>query len=114
MLNMINQMSQNTSLALARNSDFAVDFPSVGINADLGGVSFSKPSCPTPPSPGPITPETLRELLLTLVNEQVQVTTPFGEVSGLLLAVRNDYIVIIEAGSQVLVRIDKIELVSEL
>ena len=117
LLNLINQMSQNTSSALAANSGVAIDFPSVDLNVDLGGISITPPSTiptPTPPTPDPTTPETLRDLLLTLVNEQVQVTTPFGDVSGLLLAVRDDYIVLVDAGSQVLIRIDKIELVSEI
>ncbi|WP_405096837.1 DUF2642 domain-containing protein [Oceanobacillus sp. FSL H7-0719] len=117
LLNLINQMSQNTSSALAANSGVEIDFPSVDLNVDLGGISITPPSTiptPTPPTPDPTTPGTLRELLLTLVNEQVQVTTPFGEVSGLLLAVRDDFIALVDAGSQVLIRIDKIELVSEI
>lgn len=111
LLNLINQMSQNTTSLIGTNPDFTIDFPSVDLNIDLGGISTSKPPV-TPPTP--TTPSTLRELLLTLVNEQVQVTTPFGAVSGLLLAVRDDYIVLVEEGSQVLVRIEQIELVSEL
>ncbi|MUK87444.1 DUF2642 domain-containing protein [Ornithinibacillus sp. L9] len=63
----------------------------------------------------PNIPRTLREVLLSLINEQVQVTTPFGPITGTLLVVKCDYIVIVEAsGAQVLVPIDKIELVSEL
>ncbi|MBN6205207.1 DUF2642 domain-containing protein [Ralstonia pickettii] len=112
MLNLINQMSQNTTSVIRTNSDFAIDFPSVDLNIDLGGISTSTP--PETPPTDPTTPSTLRELLLTLVNEQVQVTTPFGAVSGLLLAVRDDYIVLVEEGSQVLVRTEQIELVSEL
>ena len=106
LLKLINQMSQNTNASMARNADLAVDFPSVDLGVDFGGVSTSSPS--TPP-----TPTSMRELLLTLVNEQVQVTTPFGAVSGLLLFVGEDYIAVVEDGSQVLIRVDQIELVSE-
>ena len=116
LLGLINQMSQNTTTAIGTNSGVAIDFPSVDLNVDLGGVSIGRPTpTPIPPTPiPPAIPTTMRELLLTLVNEQVQVTVPFGTVSGLLLTVRDDYIVVIEAGSQVLIRIDKIEFVSEL
>lgn len=118
LLSLINQMSQNTTTAIGTNSGFAIDFPSVDLDVDLGGISTGRPTpTPVPPTPTPIppgVPTTMRELLLTLVNEQVQVTVPFGTVSGLLLTVRDDYIVVIEAGSQVLIRIEKIEFVSEL
>lgn len=118
LLGLINQMSQNTTTAIGTNSGLEIDFPSVDLNVDLGGVSVGRPTpTPIPPTPTPIppaVPTTMRELLFTLVNEQVQVTVPFGTVSGLLLTVRDDYIVVIEAGSQVLIRIDKIEFVSEL
>ena len=118
LLRLINQMSQNTTTAIGTNSGFAVDFPSVDLNVDLGGISSGRPTpTPMPPTPAPIppaVPTTMRELLFTLINEQVQVTVPFGTVSGLLLTVRDDYIVVVEAGSQVLIRIEKIEFVSEL
>lgn len=115
LLRLINQMSQNTTSVLERSADYSVEFPSVDLNVDLGGVSKSRPPATPPSTPAPPTvPTTLRELLLSLVNEQVEVTTPIGAVSGLLLMVRDDYIVLIEDGSQVLIRIEKIELVSEL
>lgn len=115
LLRLINQMSQNTTSVLERSADYSVEFPSVDLNVDLGGVSRSRPPATPPSTPAPPTvPTTLRELLLSLVNEQVEVTTPIGAVSGLLLMVRDDYIVLIEDGSQVLIRIEKIELVSEL
>ena len=114
LLNLINQLSQNTSTVLESRPGFGVDFPSVDFNIDLGGISTT----PSIPSPGngstrPSTPTTMRELLMTLVNEQVEVATPFGNVAGLLLAVRDDYIVLVENGAQVLVRMEAIELVSE-
>lgn len=115
LLRLINQMSQNTTSVLERSADYSVEFPSVDLNVDLGGVSRSRPPATPPSTPAPPTvPTTLIELLLSLVNEQVEVTTPIGAVSGLLLMVRDDYIVLIEDGSQVLIRIEKIELVSEL
>lgn len=122
LLRLINQMSQNTNAAMAGNTEFAVDLPSVDLGVDLGGVSISSPPASTPPgrilpptpAPGPAPPTSLRELLLTLVNEQVQITTPFGAVSGLLLFVGDDYVAVVEDGSQILIRISQIELVSEL
>nr|AGQ45433.1 hypothetical protein [Bacillaceae bacterium JMAK1] len=66
----------------------------------------------TPCSPD--TPSTLRDLLCSLVGEQVQITTEFGIVAGTLIAVQTDYIVLIETGDQVLVRIEKIESFNEL
>ncbi|AXF54573.1 DUF2642 domain-containing protein [Salicibibacter kimchii] len=61
------------------------------------------------------TPTTLTQLLSTLVGEQIQATTPFGEVSGTLITVQEDYIVMVDdTGAQALVRIDAIEFVSEL
>ncbi|GAA0424458.1 DUF2642 domain-containing protein [Agaribacter marinus] len=61
------------------------------------------------------TPSTIRELLQSLVNEQIEITTPFGTVTGTLLKVRSDYVVLIEnTGEQTLIRINKIELITEL
>ncbi|WBX80857.1 DUF2642 domain-containing protein [Virgibacillus salarius] len=61
------------------------------------------------------TPSTIRELLQSLVNEQIEITTPFGTVTGTLLMVRSDYVVLIEnTGEQTLIRINKIELITEL
>lgn len=110
LLNLINQLSQNTSTVIESKTGLGIDFPSVDFNIDFGGVSTS-PSTGKPPAGN--VPTTMRELLMTLVNEQVEVTTPFETVSGLLLAVKDDYIVLVESGSQVLVRIEAIELVSE-
>lgn len=102
LVSMLNQMSQSLTTDASQSLQ--------GI--DLGRIIGK----PTPPSPTPpSSPTTIREVLLSLVNEQVQITTPFGAVTGTLLLVKNDYIVVIEAtGDQALVRIDKIELVSEL
>ncbi|WP_059103230.1 DUF2642 domain-containing protein [Shouchella shacheensis] len=57
----------------------------------------------------------LRDLLETLVAQQIEVTTPFGVVSGTLVLVQNDFIVMVDdTGTQVLVRLAKIESVNEL
>src|SRR5690625_1848683 len=107
-------MSQNLGTNNVQNPSGLFGSAGIDVGIDIGGGK--KPDT-TPPNttPPPGTPTTFREVLLSLVNEQVQVTTPFGTVTGTLLVTRNDYIVIIEAsGDQVLVRIDKIELISEL
>ncbi|MCC2251359.1 MAG: DUF2642 domain-containing protein [Bacillota bacterium] len=62
-----------------------------------------------------LTPSTIKEVLLDLINEQVQITTAFGMVTGTVNQVKDDYTVIIEgSGDQVLVRLYKIEFISEL
>jgi hypothetical protein len=53
--------------------------------------------------------------LLTLLNEQVQISTPFDTLTGTLMAVQNDYVVLVEStGSLVFVAISQIETVTEL
>jgi len=70
-------------------------------------------SCKCDVCPKNNTPKTIVEVLCSLINEQVDVTTPFGVITGTLLAVKCDYIVILEdTGAQVLVRTNKIESVS--
>lgn len=107
LLRLVNRLSQNLS---TDNSGIDIDLPGLGIDIDLGDSGSSN----TPPSDTPTTPTSMREVMSTLVNEQVEVTTPFGTVTGTLLAVNDDYIVLVEDGNQVLVRIEKIELVSDL
>lgn len=59
------------------------------------------------------TPKTITDVLCSLINEQIEVTTPFGMVTGTLLDVERDYIVLLEDnGDQVFVRTEKIESVS--
>lgn len=119
LFSLLNQMSQNLVTANNANDtnngstlsqNFSLDLP--GFSLDGGqnlNLSLGKWGCGGTPG----TPTTIREVLLGLVNEQVQVTTPFDTISGTLLSVQDDYIVIIEASSaQVLVRIEKIEFVS--
>ncbi|UFU00032.1 DUF2642 domain-containing protein [Radiobacillus kanasensis] len=113
LLELLNQMTQN----LSNNNGQGVDLPDLDIDVDFDlsiGDEEGNGNGGTPPT-SPTVPTTLREVLLELVNEQVEVTTPFGTVAGTLLAVRSDYVVIIDStGDQVLVRIEKIEFVSEL
>jgi len=105
LIGLLNQMSQG----LANNDPSTI---AAGVDINLGGRKPALPIPPCPPSPG--TPTTLREVLLSLVNEQVQITTPFGAVTGTLLSVNQDYVVLFEnSGDQVLIRIDKIEFISE-
>lgn len=121
LLNLANQLSQNLITTSSNlNKNISIDLP--GLNLDTG-LNLGRDRSETPPETDPEQPEvpdaptptTMRDVLLSLVNEQVEVTTPFGIVTGTLLAVRDDYIVIVEnTGSQVLVRIDNIELVSDL
>ena len=114
LLGLINQIaSPNAAGNTGLNTDFSVGLPGLDVDFDVnfggGGGDSGTNTCP------PNSPTTLRELLCSLVNEQVQVTTPFDTVTGTLIAVKSDYIVIVESsGAQVLVRIEKIELVSEL
>lgn len=111
LLGLLNQMSGNLS-ADGQNVGAS---PLIDFDFDIGIGGCKEPDTTPPGTIPPSTPTTFREVLLDLVNEQVQVTTPFGAVTGTLIVVKNDYIVIIEAsGDQVLVRIDKIELISEL
>lgn len=57
----------------------------------------------------------LRHLLLSLRNKQVEVSTPFETYTGNLTSVQLDYIILTESGgSIVFVRIAKIETVIEL
>ncbi len=53
----------------------------------------------------------LRKILLPMVNTQVLVETSSGDISGTLLAVMKDYIVV---GYTVFIPINKIEVVTQL
>lgn len=60
-------------------------------------------------------PTTTLELLYSLNGKQVEVSTPFGFVTGMLLKTKADYIVLLdELDKVVLVRIRKIETVRPL
>lgn len=90
----------------------------LGLNLDVLGrdvlnLDLSLPI--TLPGTSPSPPTTLREYLLTLLNEQVQISTPFDTLTGTLMAVQNDYVVLVEStGSLVFVTISQIETVTEL
>lgn len=116
LLNLLNQMSQNMVTTNNTNNDstlshnFSLNLPGFSLG---GGQNLNLSLGKWGGGGTPSTPTTIREVLLSLVNEQVQVTTPFDTISGTLLSVQDDYVVIIEAsGAQVLVRIEKIEFVS--
>ncbi|WP_152657824.1 DUF2642 domain-containing protein [Oceanobacillus sp. CFH 90083] len=117
LLGLLNLLSQNTFNNNSTSDDstlsnsFSLNLP--GLNLDLDqslNLDFGFGRGRTP-----ATPTTIREVLLGLVNEQVQVTTPFDTITGTLLNVQNDYITMIEAsGAQVLTQIEKIEFVSNM
>src|SRR5699024_12698754 len=59
------------------------------------------------------TPQSIIDVLCSLINEQEEITVPFGVVTGTLLDVKRDYIIILEnTGDQVLVPTQNIESVS--
>lgn len=94
--------STNTSLG-----NFSLDLPGLDLNLNLPipGTGSSTSSTPT----------NLRSYLLTLVNEQVEITTPGDTNTGTLVAVKSDYIVLVEStGTTVFIPISSIETVREL
>ncbi|MDY0395024.1 hypothetical protein RWE15_12095 [Virgibacillus halophilus] len=70
LLNVLNQLSQGiTSSGLS--NDFSLNLPGLNVDFDVDiGRSSGGGTTPTPP-------RTMRELLMSLLNEQVQITTPF-------------------------------------
>lgn len=120
LLDLIKQIASTNGVGnTGLNTDLSLDLPGfdfdLGIGVGGGGGTGTNPPSTPPTNTNTNTPQTLRDVLMNLVNEQVEITTPFGIVSGTLLAVKSDYIVVIEnTGDQALVRIEKIELVSEL
>ncbi|RYG74246.1 DUF2642 domain-containing protein [Lentibacillus lipolyticus] len=123
LLQLTNQLSQNLIASNNTNTNandaevrnnVSVDLPGFDFNAGFNFDFDTETEAPAEPTPTPDS-TTLRDVLMDLVNEQVEVTTPFGPVTGTLIAVKSDYIVLIDAdGSQVLVRMENIELVSNL
>ncbi|QKY71112.1 DUF2642 domain-containing protein [Lentibacillus sp. CBA3610] len=122
LLQLANQLSQNlvnnntgTANNVGLNKNVSLDLPGIDFDAGLNLGLGSDDRTGAPADPPPTTPTTLRDVLLGLVNEQVEVTTPFGPVTGTLIAVRDDYVVLVETdGAQALVPFENIELVSEL
>ncbi|MEW9677363.1 DUF2642 domain-containing protein [Lentibacillus sp. L22] len=112
LLNYLNQLSQSLANS-GLNNDFSLNLPGLNVDfdVDVGRNRSGGGTSPTPPN----TPKTMRDVLINAINEQVQITTPFDTVTGTLIAVKNDYVVLVEnTGEQTLVRIDKIEFVSEI
>ncbi|WP_085523142.1 DUF2642 domain-containing protein [Tuberibacillus sp. Marseille-P3662] len=115
LLTLLNQISQNlgnlnTNASNTTNSNISIDFPGIDVDVSLPDLNPSTPSTPSDPQP-----DTIREVLLNLLNQQVEVTLAFDTITGTLSSVQDDYVVIIEGdGSLVLVPINQIELVNEL
>ncbi|SES93035.1 Protein of unknown function [Salinibacillus kushneri] len=116
LLRMFNQMMlqnlpvNNTNGTTENNLSDLVDF-NFDLDVSLGGNDGANGD----DDAGADTPATIRDVLVDLTNESVEVTTTFGPVSGTLIAVEDDYIALIDsAGDTVLVPINQIEYVSEL
>ena len=123
LLRLLNMLSQNLTEANLTDSGLSNNF-SIGLpgfnfesNLNLGsgaGAGDENGDEETPAPPGS-EPETILDVLRNLRNEQVELTTPFGTVTGTLIFVGNDFVVLAEAdGNRVLVRVYKIELVRDL
>ncbi|WP_155216553.1 DUF2642 domain-containing protein [Terrilactibacillus tamarindi] len=86
----------------------SIDTPIFDLNFDLNIPGLGGGSTPS-------TPSTIPALLATLVNEQVVLSTPGGTVSGTLISVQTDYVVVVQAdGTLNLVPLSKIQTVREL
>lgn len=82
--------------------DFSFMIDLLGIDLDF---SIHLP-CPNPPTPGGLEQYLYKEIV---------VTTPSEVISGTLIAIQEDYIVMVEFdGSLVLIPLDKIEEVNEI
>ncbi|GAB4075118.1 hypothetical protein GCM10028778_26210 [Barrientosiimonas marina] len=107
---------QTTAPNADMNKNVSVNVPGFDMNTGLN-LDFGKPGNTNPPTQPsqPSSPQTMRDVLLNLQNDQVEITTPFGPVTGTLIAVKDNYAVLVESdGSLNLVPIDKIEQVSQL
>ncbi|GAA0489755.1 hypothetical protein GCM10008986_14550 [Salinibacillus aidingensis] len=110
---MLNQVMLR-NLVVANNStreteNNLIDLPDFNFNFDLDGDGDDETDN------GNGTSTTLRDVLSDLTNEQVEVTTSFGPVTGTLIAVQSNYVVILETtGDTVLVPFEQIQFVSEL
>ncbi|GAB1804720.1 DUF2642 domain-containing protein [Priestia megaterium] len=52
--------------------------------------------------------------LVDLLNQQVEVVTPYDTYRGILISVESDYIVVSDSGTLTLIRIAKIDTVKEI
>ncbi|TFJ91330.1 DUF2642 domain-containing protein [Lentibacillus salicampi] len=107
-----NNTTSNTNTNSGISENISIDLPGfdldAGLNLDFGRNDGTGTDLPD-------TPGTIRDVLLTMVNERLQVTTTSGVITGTLISVQGNYIVIIEAdGSQVLVPINEIDTFREL
>ncbi|WP_165351744.1 DUF2642 domain-containing protein [Priestia megaterium] len=103
------ELPQNLTNSVTNSSsgNISLDLPGVDVNINLPllGTGASTPSTPTD----------LRSYLSTLLNEQVEITTPGDTNTGTLVAVKSDYIALIESsGTTVLIPISSIETVRKL
>ncbi|MGG0718530.1 hypothetical protein ABE096_13180 [Robertmurraya massiliosenegalensis] len=59
--------------------------------------------------------QTLRAFLTNLLNEQVTISTPLEPITGTLIAVQRDYVVMVESdGSLVLIPLSQVQTVTEM
>ncbi|SRR5690606_15559050 len=114
LLRLIQQLNQNlltSSENLTSNSlvDLGIDF---NLDLNIGG---SRGGNGTPPVTPPGAPSSMRELFTSLLQERVEITVPFGILTGTVISVQNDYVVLIsDTGEQELVRYENIESVNAL
>ncbi|MBP2240290.1 hypothetical protein J2Z40_000843 [Cytobacillus eiseniae] len=68
------------------------------------------------PDPTPIPEQELRDRLTNLIGNNVEITTNFSDVTGLLTAVKTDYVVLLETrtNTNVLVPLASVQAVSNL
>ncbi len=105
-------------LQLTQSQTTSTSTELLGLNLDVLGRDLLNLDLSLPitlPGTGSSTPTTLPGYLTTLLNKQVQISTPFDTLTGTLMAVQNDYVVLMEtAGSLVFVAISQIETVTGL
>ncbi|WP_432694416.1 hypothetical protein ACRBU7_27300 (plasmid) [Priestia aryabhattai] len=92
----------------------ALIYPGNAANLNINPGNANSPIAG--PDPCNCTPtDDLRNYLLTLQSQRVRITTSSDEFSGILLAVKLDYIVLVEnQGSLVLIPNSKIRTVAEI
>ena len=110
LLNIIRQLS-SANLTNGSTGGASVTLPSFTGSLDLGSMDLGGF---TIGNGGSSNPTTAARLLNSLMNETISVTVPFQTITGTLIAIRSDYIVLVESdGSIVEIPIENIEFVSE-
>ncbi|MEJ9227121.1 DUF2642 domain-containing protein [Priestia aryabhattai] len=111
LLRRLNALSQN----LINTPDASTSSGTDLLDLNLPGLSLDI-DLPNLGSLFPSTPNSIRSLLSSLVGKQVLLATPYdSQLSGTLLAVESDYVVLVETdGSLNYVNISKIEAVTAL